>query len=72
MKRKFDIGCGHLGNGFVFWNRAREIHGDYEKIAQVTYQREIIWKVKNLPNDIIKMIEDVAKSDSPYLVKKEG
>jgi len=41
--RKFDLGAGHLGNGVTVWNRAREVDGDYEKIAHIGPDRKITW-----------------------------
>lgn len=64
-EEKFELGFGHLGNGISVWNRKKEEHGDYQKVAHIDRNRKIIWYIKNLPNNIKKEIEDFAKNENP-------
>jgi len=63
MKKKFDLGCGHLGNGITVWNRAKEIHGDYEKVAHIDSNRKITWRIKNPPQNVIDYVDEITKSN---------
>ena len=65
--RKFDLSSGHLGNGITVWDRAKEEHGDYEKIAHIDADRKIKWYLKNPPADVIKYVEDIAKGKNPSI-----
>lgn len=58
--RKFDLGAGHLGNGIIVWNRAKEVHGDYESIAHIDRDRTISWQVKNPPAEWVSYVEGIA------------
>lgn len=64
-ERKFDLGAGHLGNGIVVWNRAKEVHGDYEKIAHIDRDRKIKYYVKNSPKEVMDYVEKIAKGKNP-------
>ena len=64
MKKQFDIGFGHLGNGITVWNRAKEVHGDYEKIAHIGCNRSITWYLKNLPNEVVTEVKAVANGNN--------
>lgn len=59
-EKKYDIECGHLGNGLTFWNKSEEEDGDYKKIAHVDRKRNITFYEK-LPSKIKKDIEKIAK-----------
>ena len=61
MKAKYDIGFGSLGNGLSVYNRAKEEHGDYQKVAHINRWRGITWYLKDLPTDIKEQIIKVAK-----------
>jgi hypothetical protein len=58
---KFDLNSGTMGNGVVVWNSAREIHGDYEKVAHIDQNREIKYCIENLPVEVIAYVEGIAK-----------
>jgi hypothetical protein len=60
-ERKFDLGSGTMGNGVVIWNRAKEIHGDYEKIAHIDRNRKIKYYMKNPPKEVKDYVEKIAK-----------
>jgi hypothetical protein len=64
-ERKFDLGAGHLGNGITVWNRAKEVGGDYEKIAHIASNRKITWYLKNPPKEVIDYVEKIAKGKNP-------
>lgn len=59
--RKFDLGCGHLGNGITVWNRAREVNGDYEKVAHIDAYRAITYRIKNPPKEVVEYCEKIAQ-----------
>lgn len=61
--KKFDLGCGHLGNGLTVWNRAREVHGDYQKIAHISVYREVTWYIKNPPPHVVEYVLEASMSD---------
>ena len=63
QSRKFDLGSGHLGNGITIWNRAREVHGDYEKIAHIDRNRKITWLIKNPPQNVVDYVEKITKTN---------
>lgn len=79
-ERKFDLNSGTMGNGIVVWNRAKEVHGDYEKIAHIDTDRKIKYFIKNPPKDVVKYVEKIAKgknfsistSQKDKMVFKEG
>lgn len=56
----FKFGYGHMGNGLVVWNSAREINGDYEKVAHIDCDRKIIYYIKPTPTVIIEYVESIA------------
>jgi hypothetical protein len=60
---KFDLGSGHLGNGITVWNRAKEEHGDYQKIAHIGPDRKISWYIKNPPKEVVEYVQQCAKED---------
>lgn len=60
-ERKFDLGSGHKGNGITIWNRAKEIHGDYETIAHIDPNRKITYYIKNPPPEVKTYVEKIAK-----------
>jgi hypothetical protein len=64
-ERKFDLGSGHKGNGITVWNRAKEVHGDYEMIAHIDRKRKITWNIKNPPKHVKDYVEKIAKGKNP-------
>ena len=60
-ERKFDLGSGTMGYGVVIWNRAKEVHGDYEKIAHIDRNRKIKYYIKNPPKQVKDYVEKIAK-----------
>jgi hypothetical protein len=79
-EKKFDLGSGTMGNGVVIWNRAKEVHGDYENVAHIDQNRKIKYYIKNPPKEVITYVENIAKgknfsasaSQSHMKVFKEG
>ena len=69
LERKFDLGSGTLGNGISVWNRAKEVHGDYEKIAHIDRNRKITYYIKNPPREVKKYVEGIAKGKNPRDIK---
>ena len=67
LERKFDLGSGTLGNGISVWNRAKEVHGDYEKIAHIDRNRKITYYIKNPPREVKKYVEGIAKGKNPNI-----
>jgi len=61
---KFDLGAGHLGNGITVWNRAKEVHGDYERVAHIDRDRTVSWWVKNPPADVLSYVEGIANGSN--------
>jgi hypothetical protein len=64
-ERKFDLGSGHKGNGITVWNRAKEVHGDYEQIAHIDKNRKIKYYIKNPPKEVKAYVEKIAKGSNP-------
>lgn len=60
-ERKFDLGSGTMGNGVVVWNRAKEVHGDYEKVAHIDSNRKVTYYIKKPPKEVTKYVEGIAK-----------
>jgi hypothetical protein len=56
----YDLCHGHLGNGLTVWNRAKEEHGDYQTIAHIGPDRQITWRSKNLPIEVVEYVMDIA------------
>ena len=55
----FSLGCGHLGNGLSIWNRAVEVRGDYQMIAHISENGEVIsWRKKDLPKEPTQYVLD--------------
>ena len=61
----FELGHGSLGNGITVWNSAKEVNGDYEKVAHINTFREIKYYIDNLPAKIKAYIEDIATKSNP-------
>ena len=59
--RKFDLASGHLGNGLSVYNKAKEVGGDYEKIAHIDSHRAITWTLKDPPPEVKDYVEKLAK-----------
>lgn len=64
-KKKFDLGAGTMGNGMVVWNRAKEVHGDYEKVAHIDQNRKIKYYIKKVPKEVKDYVEEIAKGKNP-------
>src|SRR5210317_769555 len=67
LERKFDLGSGSLGNGIVVWNRAKEVHGDYEKVAHIDRNRKVKYYIKNPPKQVKDYVEKIAKGKNPSI-----
>lgn len=65
QERKFDLGAGHLGNGITVWNRAREVHGDYEKIAHIDSNRKVSWYIDNPPREVVDYVQAIVDGNNP-------
>lgn len=63
---EFDIGMGYLGNGLTVWNRAVEVNGDYQNIAHISPEGEIIYYVPDLPQSVVERIEKAAEREKSY------
>ena len=61
----FKLGYGSLGNGITVWNSAKEVNGDYEKVAHINPLRKITYYIENLPVKIIAYIEGIANGPNP-------
>jgi hypothetical protein len=66
-ERRFDLGSGHLGDGITVWNRAKEVHGDYEKIAHIGADRDITWYIDNPPREVIDYVNDIVRGENPSI-----
>ena len=56
----FKLGHGSLGNGITVWNSAKEVNGDYEKVAHIDCNRRIIYYIEPTPAKIIAYVEAIA------------
>ena len=63
---EYDIGMGYLGNGLTVWNRAVEVNGDYQNIAHISPEGEITYYVQNLPQSVVKRIEQAAVREKSH------
>ena len=63
---EFDIGMGYLGNGLTVWNRAVEVNGDYQNIAHISPEGEIIYYVPDLPQSVVERIEKAAEREKSH------
>jgi len=64
-ERKFDLGSGHLGNGISVYNKAKDVRGDYEKIAHIDANRKITWMLKNPPKEVTDYVNKIASGKNP-------
>lgn len=64
-KPKYDLSAGHLGNGMTVWNRAKEEHGDYQKIAHIDVNRKIEYYIPNPPKEVTEYVESIANGENP-------
>jgi hypothetical protein len=64
-ERRFDLMSGHLGNGITVFNKAREIHGDYERIAHIDPSRKVSWYIDNPPREVVDYVQDIV--DGPNM-----
>jgi hypothetical protein len=58
-----DLGFGHLGNGITVFDRSREEHGDYKKVAHISAhynKHEIKYYDKKLSSSAKKQIKKAA------------
>lgn len=60
-ERTFELGAGHFGNGISVYNRAREVHGDYEKIAHIDRQRKVTWYIQNPLKEVQDYVDSIVK-----------
>ncbi len=58
---KYDLGYGKLGNGVTVWNRAKEVNGDYMRVAHIDANGKITWNDKKAPAAVKAKIKKVAK-----------
>ncbi len=56
----YDLMFASLGNGLTVVNRAREVKGDYEKLAHISEQGKITIYKNNLPAEVKDKIQDEA------------
>ena len=63
---QYDIGMGYLGNGLTVWNRAVEVNGDYQNIAHISPEGEIIYYVPDLPQSVVERIEKAAEREKSH------
>ncbi|MEQ8682710.1 MAG: hypothetical protein RID25_23295 [Cyclobacteriaceae bacterium] len=63
MGRNINYGC--LGNGWAVWNNAKEINGDYEKVAHITIEGQITFYPKDLTKQEIIKIEFIRNAEVP-------
>lgn len=64
-RKKFDLGSGHLGHGISVYNRAKEVHGDYEKIAHVDDKRKVTWYIKNPTKEVRDYVNKIVTGKNP-------
>jgi hypothetical protein len=62
-ERVFDLGSACMGNGLSIYNRAKEVSGDYEKIAHIDPDRKVTWYIKNPPHEVVSYVSKEAQSD---------
>ncbi len=65
-KQSFDIGFASLGNGMTVYNRLKEVHGDYQKVAHIEVTRDVIF-YENLPAEEADTIRYRALTSDPSL-----
>lgn len=63
----YDIGMGYMGNGLTIWDRNREEHGDYKKIAHVDSHGNLKVYDKSLPSNVRKFLDKVAREEKEKL-----
>ena len=56
----FKLANGFMGGGVVVWNSAKEVNGDYEKIALINCYRQITYYVENLPKKVTDYVKSIA------------
>ena len=61
----FKLGHGSLGNGITVWNSAKEVSGDYEKVAHINPFRKITYYINPVPAKIIEYVEAIANGANP-------
>ena len=66
-ERKFDLGSGHLGHGISVYNKAKEVHGDYEKIAHIDDKRKVKWYIKNPTKEVKAYVDKIVKGKNPSI-----
>ena len=73
LRRKLDIGMGYMGNGTVVWNRARAVGTDYERVAHISENGEIAWRIPRakLPDSVVEVIEKQARNPKWMHSRKE-
>ena len=61
---EYDLSAGHLGNGITVWNRAREVNGDYQKIAHIDADRNVEYYIQNPAQEVIDYVESIANGEN--------
>ena len=56
----YDLGYGHMGNGFTVWNRLRMVDGDYQTVAHIAPDRSVTIYDADMPDDVRQRIYDIA------------
>ena len=69
--KEYKLGCGHLGNGITVWNRAKEVSGDYEKVAHIDADRQVTWYIKNPPGHVSKYVFEIAEGPNPSVSESQ-
>ncbi|KZX57758.1 hypothetical protein A3709_19235 [Halioglobus sp. HI00S01] len=57
----------HLGNGISVANKAREVAGDYEKVAHISAQRDVTWYADDVPVDTRREVDRFAATTHPQI-----
>lgn len=65
-KQSFDIGFGCMGNGIAVYNRLKEVHGDYQKVAHIEVTRDVAF-YESLPAEVADAIRYQALTSDPTL-----
>jgi hypothetical protein len=60
----YDIGMSYMGNGLTIYDRSREEHGDYKKLAHIGQGGKISWYEKNPTPKLKRFIEKQAKEEA--------
>lgn len=64
----YELGFGQKGNGTVVWNRLKMEHNDYQTVARIENDGNIIYKNINLPESAKAEIESFAKRTTKNVI----